>query len=153
MKSNFGAPLTNEEINIIEEYLPEISEFLDENSLNEIKYNGFWEEKEKELMTRSIEDEDCVFVYYENDIAKCAIERAYNEIKIGFIKPISCHMFPIRVSDFGGDVLRYEKYADCKPALKKGEETDLSVLEFCEISIKRKYNSSFYNKLVKLNGK
>ena len=138
MKSDFGAPLTNEEIKIIDENLSEILEFLNEKSLNEIKNNGFWEEKENELMTRSIGDEDCVFVYYENDIAKCSIERAYNEDKISFIKPISCHLFPIRVSDFGGDVLRYEKYADCQPALKKGEETDLSILKFCEKPIKRK---------------
>ncbi|MDX1700026.1 MAG: DUF3109 family protein [Melioribacteraceae bacterium] len=153
MKSEFGAPLTHEEIKIIEKNLSEISKFLSEKSLNEIKNNGFWEEKENELMTRSINDEDCVFVFYEDDVAKCAIERAYNNGKIDFIKPISCHLFPIRVSDFGGDVLRYEKYADCQPALKKGEETNLSVLEFCEIPIKRKYNNNFYNKLEKLNGK
>ena len=153
MRSEFGAPLTKEEIAIIEENLTEISNYLGEESIQEIRNNGFWEEKENELMTRSIDDEDCVFVYYENDIAKCAIEKAYNDDLIDFIKPISCHLFPIRVADFGGDVLRYEKYTDCQPALQKGEETDLSILEFCEKPIKRKYNNNFYNKLEKLNGK
>lgn len=153
MKSDFGAPLNSEEIKIIEENLSIITEYLTTNSREEIKKNGFWEKKDEELMTRSMGDEDCVFVYYEGNIARCSIERAYNENKIDFIKPISCHLFPIRVTDFGGDVLRYEKYQDCEPALKKGEETDLSILEFCEEPIKRAYNNKFYNKLEKLNGK
>ena len=153
MKSDFGAPLNAEEIDIIEKYLPIIKENLSENSIREIEKNGFWEKKQEELMTRSIGDTDCVFVFYEGDIAKCGIEKAYNEDKIDFIKPISCHLFPIRVTDFGGDVLRYEVYKDCKPALENGEKTGLSVLEFCEKPIKRAYNSNFYDKIEKLNGK
>jgi hypothetical protein len=153
MKSEYGAPLKSEEIKIIEENLDKIAEYLPQKSIDEIDRNGFWEEKEDELMTRSHGDTDCVFVYYEGDVAKCAIEKAYNEEKIDFIKPISCHLFPIRVSDFGGDVLRFEHYDDCKPALEKGNKTGLSVLEFCEKPIKRAYNSDFYNKVENLNGK
>lgn len=153
MKSEFGAPLKSEEIDIIEKYLPEISEYLPQKSIDEIRLNGFWEKKYDELMTRSHGEEDCVFVYYEGDIAKCAIEKAYNENKIDFIKPISCHLFPIRISEFGGDVIRFEHYEDCNPAIEKGNETGLSVLEFCEKPLKRAYNNEFYNKLEKLNGK
>ena len=153
MKSEYGAPLLSKEIRVIEEYLPVISEYLPKKSITEIKTNGFWEKKEDEYMTRSHGDTDCVFVYYEGDIAKCAIEKAYNEEKIDFIKPISCHLFPIRITDFGGDVVRYEEYEDCKPALKKGEETGLTVLEFCEKPIKRAYSEDFYTKLEKINGK
>jgi len=153
MESEFGAPLKSKEIQKIERLLPEIVDFLSEKSINEIEEKGFWEKKDDELLTRSIDNKDCVFVFYENEIAKCAIERAYHDKKTDFIKPISCHLFPIRVSDFGGDVIRYEKYGDCEPALKKGEKTGLSVLEFCEKPIKRAYNENFYNKLEKLNGK
>lgn len=153
MKSDYGAPLDSDEIDVIEGYLPIISEYLPKKSVKEIKENGFWEKKEDELMTRSHGDTDCVFVYYEGDVAKCAIEKAYYDDKIDFIKPISCHLFPIRVTDFGGDVLRYELYEDCKPALENGEKTGLSVAEFCEKPIKRAYNSNFYDKLEKINGK
>ncbi len=153
MKSEYGAPLKSKEIRIIEKYMPIISEYLPQKSIDEINKNGFWEKKDDELMTRSHGDTDCVFVYYEGDIAKCAIEKAYYDKKIDFIKPISCHLFPIRISDFGGDVLRYEEYDDCKAALKLGKKTGLSVLEFCEKSLKRAYNEEFYNKLEKLNGK
>ena len=131
MESEFGAPLKTKEIDKIESLLPQISDFLSEESIKEIEGNGFWEKKDDELMTRSIDNKDCVFVYYENDIAKCAI----------------------RISDFWGDVIRYEKYGDCEPALEKGEKTGLSILEFCEKPIKRAYNKNFYDKLEKLNGK
>ncbi len=153
MKSKYGAPLLKSEIGIIEKYLPIIKNYLSSKSVKTIQKEGFWEEKEKELMIKSIKDRDCVFVYYEGDIAKCAIERAYNDGKIDFIKPISCHLFPIRVTDFGGDVLKYEKYEDCNPALEKGEKTNLSILDFCEKPIKRAYNKEFFNKLKNLNGK
>lgn len=153
MKSEYGAPLKSEEIKIIDKYLPVIKENLSSTSIDEIEKNGFWEEKEKTLMTKSIGDTDCVFVYYDGDIAKCAIEKAYYNGKIDFIKPISCHLFPIRITDFGGEVVRYEEYEDCKPALENGKKTDLSIFEFCEKPIKRAYNNNFYNKLEKLNGK
>jgi hypothetical protein len=153
MKSDYGAPLIFEEIDIIQSHLPKISEYLPKKSRDEIEKNGFWEEKKGELMTRSHGDTDCVFVFYEGDIAKCAIEKAFYEGKIDFIKPISCHLFPIRITDFGGDVLRYEEYEDCKPALKKGNETGLTIAEFCSSSIKRAYSATFYKKIENLNGK
>ena len=153
MKSEFGAPLLESEIKIIQKDFPIIKEYLSTKSTKSIEKSGFWEEKDKELMTRSINKRDCVFVYYEGDIAKCAIEKAYNDGKTDFIKPISCHLFPIRVTDFGGDVLKYEKYEDCNPALEKGKETNLSILKFCEKPIKRAYNKEFFDKLKNLNGK
>lgn len=153
MKSEYGAPLKEEEIEIIAKVLPEVKKYLPEIAIKEIEKNGFWEEKQNELMTRSIGDEDCVFVYYDGDIAKCAIEKAYNEGKVDFIKPISCHLFPIRVVDFGGDVLKYEEYMDCKPALEKGKETKLSILKFCQKPIERAFGKEFYNKIEKLTEK
>ena len=52
-----------------------------------------------------IDDADCVFVYYENSVAKCAIEKAYHNGESDFRKPLSCHLFPIRIADFGGPFL------------------------------------------------
>jgi len=153
MKSEYGAPLIEEEIDTINKILPIVKEYLSDRNIEEIEKNGFWEEKEKELMTRSIGDEDCVFVYYDGDIAKCAIEKAYIEGKVDFIKPLSCHLFPIRVVDFGGDVLKYEEYTDCKPALEKGKETNLSILEFCQKPIERAFGKEFYNKIEKFTEK
>ena len=119
LKSEFGAPLLEEEIPLIEENYAEVEKYLSEKHKKALNTNGFYEEKYGELMISSIDNKACVFVYYDNDIAKCGLEKAYLEGKSSFKKPISCHLFPIRISKFGGDVLRYEKFTECIHAEKK----------------------------------
>ena len=96
MESEYGAPITKSEIEKIEKILPIVFEYLPGRHIQEIKKNGFWYEVEGQLMTRSINKRACVFVTYEGDIAKCGIEKAYRDGKVDFIKPVSCHLFPIR---------------------------------------------------------
>ncbi|MCO6474346.1 MAG: DUF3109 family protein [Melioribacteraceae bacterium] len=153
MESEYGAPITEEEIEIIEQYLPVISKYLPETSKKQIAKSGFWYKKSGTFMTASIENKDCVFVYFDKQIAKCAIERAYHNGEIDFIKPISCHLFPIRVSDFGGPVLRFEEYEECRPAIEKGEMVGTSVIDFCSESLSRAYGNDWYKNLKsKLDG-
>jgi hypothetical protein len=149
MQSEYGAPVIDKEIEVIEEVLEQVKEILPPKSRKIIEKEGFWEEKEGQLLLSSVEKRDCVFVVYDNDIAKCAFEKLYFQEKIDFRKPISCHLFPIRVSEFGGPVLRFEKYRDCEPALIKGRETNTSVAEFCSEALLRAFGQSFVDKLLK----
>ena len=146
MESQFGAPITKEEIEKIEKILPVVKEYLPKAHVKEIEKNGFWVEKYGDLMTRSIKNRDCVFVTYDGDIAKCGIEKAFRDGKIDFIKPLSCHLFPIRVSHFGGAVLRYEKYSDCIPAVELGEKTKIKIIDFCRDALERAFGKEWYNK-------
>ena len=130
MESEFGAPITKEEIEEIDKILPVVIKYLPKEHVAIIEKDGFWHEKHGELMTRSLNNRACVFVIWDGDIAKCGIERAYRDGKVDFIKPVSCHLFPIRVSKFGGDVLRFEKYNECQPALAKGNKTQIKILDF-----------------------
>lgn len=152
MKSSFGAPIHQNEIGEIERNFNSIKKFLNDNSIMEIKKNGFWESKNNSLMLRSVNKRDCVFVYYVGDIAKCSIEKAFFEGKSNFRKPISCHLFPIRINDFGGPILKFEKYDECKPALSKGKETNLSIAEFCRDALERAYSKSWLEKLLDHTG-
>lgn len=149
MKSDFGAPLVREEIFLIEKNIDLIKKYLPKENILEIEKNGFWEEKNKTLMTKSLNKQDCVFVYYENDIAKCAIEKSYQLGESDFIKPLSCHLFPIRLNYFGGPVLKYEEYFQCSTALEKGRELNITILEFCKDALIRAFGNDFYNKLSK----
>ncbi|MEN8192700.1 MAG: DUF3109 family protein [Bacteroidota bacterium] len=150
MESDYGAPLLGNEIEKIESVLPIVNKYLPDGHKNYLENNNFWFEVDGDLMVSSINRRECVFAYYdENEIAKCAIEKAYYEDKTDFIKPISCHLFPIRVNNFGGDILKYEQYSQCTPALELGEETDLSIAEFCKDGLIRTYGSEWYNKLIK----
>lgn len=146
LESHYGAPITREEINIIEDYLPEIKPYLPVKHAEAIEEKGFWEDKEDSLMIKSIDNRACVFVYYEGDIAKCAIEKAYYDGRIDFKKPISCHLFPIRITKFGGDILRYEKMKECEPAVELGTKNKITIAEFCKESLIRLYGLKWYNK-------
>ncbi|AFN74365.1 hypothetical protein MROS_1126 [Melioribacter roseus P3M-2] len=150
MESKYGAPLLEEEIEIIGKNLEIIKEFLPPEHIEAIDREGFWFQEHGEFMTRSLNDRACVFVVHENDIALCGIERAYKAGKIDFVKPVSCHLFPIRISNFGGPVLRYEKYEECLPALTKGKETSTTIIEFCREALARVFGSDWLAKFKKV---
>ncbi len=149
MESEFGAPITENEIETINKNLQVILEYLPEEHVKEIGRNGFWIKKFDELMTRSVNNRACVFVTYEGKIAKCGIEKAYGNGRINFIKPISCHLFPIRVSNLGGPVLRFEKYLECESALEKGKSTGVKVIDFCKDALEREYGKEWFFKIKK----
>ncbi len=149
-----GAPLLDSEIEEIQKTLPAVLPILDDRkrALVESRRNGsgpvgFYEGESGDYATTCVDDADCVFVYHDNGIAKCAIERAYNEGKVSFRKPISCHLYPIRVRSFGGDVLRYHEIAECRPAAMKGDSEKTGVIEFLKDALTRRYGEEWYNKL------
>jgi hypothetical protein len=153
LESELGAPIKKEEVEIIEKILPVVKSYLSKTNIDEIEDNGFYEIKDGELMITSINNRECVFAFYDHGIAKCAIERAYFDGKVEFRKPISCHLFPIRISDFSGDVLRYEKFSECAPALEKGKENNAVIAEFCKDSLIRLYGEKWYTKLMNYSGR
>lgn len=146
MESDYGAPLLQEEVNAISSILPIVKEYLPKEHIEEIEVNGFWIKRYDQIMTSSFNKRACVFVTYDGEIAKCGIEKAYNDGKVDFIKPVSCHLFPIRVSYFGGQVLRYEKYSECNCALEKGEKTQIKIIDFCRDALVRQYGKEWFNK-------
>jgi hypothetical protein len=152
-ESNYGAPLKWEEINSINSVLSDVVLYLSRLHRAEIEEKGFYEVKDNEPLIRSIDNRACVFVYYENGIAKCGIEKAFLDGKTDFRKPISCHLFPIRISDFGGDVLRFERLDECQPAIELGKKENTTVAEFCEDSLTRLYGEEWYSQFMELTGK
>jgi len=149
LESEYGAPLLEEELALIEAALPAALEYLPAEHRAEIMKNGFSENKEGELVTRSVNNRACVLVYYVNGVAKCALERAYFDGKTTFRKPISCHLFPIRIADFMGEVLRYEQFSECAPALERGKQEKVTIFEFCKEALERKYSKEWFIKLSK----
>jgi hypothetical protein len=147
MESEYGAPLDAEEIDLIDSILTDVLDYLPEQNRDLINREGFWEKKTEQLMTKTVENRECVFVYYDENIARCAIERAYLDSKVEFRKPISCHLFPIRKNDFGGRVLRFEEYSECDPALIKGIKENVTTLDFCRDSLERLFDKKWFNGL------
>jgi len=148
-----GAPLKDDEVQSIMASLEVASKYLSPKSLRIIESKGFFDGKKGAYYTRCINKRDCVFVYYEGDIAKCSLERAYFNGESNFRKPISCHLFPIRVGSFGGDYLYYEKISECNPAIIKGESENTSMVSFTKDSLTRAYGKKWVEKLEELDKK
>jgi hypothetical protein len=152
-ESRYGAPLAIEEIKAVKKIVNHVKAYLPPAHLNEIEENGFFEKKQNEFMTRSVNNRACVFVVYENGIAKCALEKAYLDKKTNFKKPISCHLFPIRRTNFDGDYLRYEKLDECIPALHNGRVSNITIAEFCKEALLKLYGNKWYSQLMENIGK
>jgi hypothetical protein len=143
-----GAPILDSEIGQIKSALHEVLPLLSEEKRKVIEDSGFYEGEKGDYTTTCVNDEDCVFVYREDGIARCALEKAYQDGKTDFRKPISCHLYPIRVNKFGGDILRYHEISECSPAVKKGNTENIDVLEFVKDALVRLYGQQWYDKLM-----
>ena len=102
IEGDAGAPITEEEKKKIEEILPEIYDELLPAAKREIDSNGVaYIDEEGDLVTSIIDGRNCVFTCYEaGGMCHCAIERAYRQGRIDFCKPVSCHLYPLRLTEY-----------------------------------------------------
>jgi hypothetical protein len=145
--SELSAALLEAEIGQLEKALPIVKQYLPRHHIRAIDEKGFWETREGVYRTRCLNRRDCVFVYYDGDIAKCSIERAYSEGRIDFLKPLSCHLFPITISGCQGPVLRFERYWECKSAMARGMEQNMLLVDFCQGALRRAFGAEWFEKL------
>ena len=133
IEGNGGAPVTKEEVAIIEAHLDKILPFMRPEGIEAIEAQGVvYEDEDFEPATTLVNGKECAFVYFDQtNTAKCAIEKAHREGQIDFIKPISCHLYPIRTKQFNEyTALNYEKWDICEPACACGEKLDVPVYKF-----------------------
>ena len=151
IEGDAGAPLEMEEISLIQDCLDEIIPYMTEDGKNEIDKNEFFDyDINGNLGTALVKGKQCVFVYFENNIAFCAIEKAFNEKKIDYQKPISCHLYPIRIKKYKSyDAVNYDKWHICKDALKLGKRLKVPVFKFLEEPLIRNYGRKWFKKLEK----
>lgn len=150
VEGDSGAPLTFDEVDIIEEILDDVKPYMRPEGLVEVERNGvFYMDFENEPVTALINGGECAFVYFdEKRITKCAIEKAYLEGKTDFKKPVSCHLYPIREKKFSEiTALDYNKWSICDPACQLGDELKIPVYKFLKEPIIRAYGEEFYAEL------
>ncbi len=144
-----GAPLEEEETKKLEEILPELIPYLREECVRSIREQGTHViDDDGEQVTPLLEGKECVYAFFENGIARCAIEKAFSDGIINFRKPLSCHLYPVRVKKYSNfKAVNYEKWQLCEPALKKGKELNIPVYKFCSESLERGFGSGFVRDL------
>ena len=151
IEGDAGAPITFEEIDQLEDQLEDIKPFMQQSGIEAVEANGvFYMDDENEPVTTLIDGAACAFVYFdEKGITKCAIEKAHSEGAISFNKPISCHLYPIRVKQFNDfKALTYDTWDICKPACACGESLDVPVYRFLKEPLTRAFGTEFYAALI-----
>ena len=148
-----GAPVTPEEVQILEAHLDQIKPFMRPEGIAAIEAQGItYLDKDLEPATTLVNGAECAFVFFDNSgIAKCAIEKAQREGIIDFPKPISCHLYPIRTKKFENyTALNYDKWDICAPACACGEKLKVPVYKFLKEPLTRAFGDDFYQELEKV---
>lgn len=150
---DFGAPLELEEVVIIESILDKVYPYLSKESQKSIDTHGFhrYYNEMSSQGTSLLPDSSCVFMNRnELGIATCGIEQAHKDGKTDFKKPISCHLYPIRVNKneiSGFEAINYDQWDICSSACQLGEEKQVRVFEFLKEAIIRQYGEEFYDEM------
>ena len=149
-----GAPLENKEKEYVKDFFEIVKPYMTKEGIKEIKQVGpYLYDREFGWVTPTIDGKICAYGYKDKEgIIKCAFEQAYNDGKIPWKKPISCHLFPIKLSksksDPGIEYMNYEPREDlCKAACSLGKKLKMPAYVFLKDSIIRKYGETFYETL------
>jgi len=150
IEGDSGAPLNYEERDKIEELLPVIWEDLLPEAQKVIKETGVsYIDEEGDLVTNLIHGKDCVFTYYEgNGICKCVLEKAFREGNSDFYKPISCHLYPVRLKEYDGfTAVNVHRWKICKCAEVLGRREGVKLYQFLKEPLLRRFGQEWYEQL------
>jgi len=150
IEGDAGAPLEASEVEEIEKVLPIIWDDLSPAAQTVISAQGVsYEDVDADTVTSIVNGKDCVFTCYdEKGICYCAIEKAYREGKTNFYKPISCHLYPIRIQNYPDfKAINYHRWSVCKAAVLLGEKENLPVYKFLKEPLIRKFGEEWYREL------
>lgn len=146
-----GAPLEKEERKILDENFDVIKPYLTKEGLKEIERQGkYLYDREFGWVTPTINGKICAYGFRDQQgIIKCGIEQAYYNGKLGWKKPISCHLYPIKISrnKIYTNVNYEPRDVLCKPACDLGKKLKMPVYQFLKEAIIRKFGNEFYNSL------
>jgi hypothetical protein len=152
IEGDSGAPITKEEETQIKEITPKIIQRLNTEAQQKIEKQGIsFIDEEGDLVTSILDNSGaCVFMILDdNGNAKCAIEEAWENKEINLRKPISCHLYPIRITSYNSfDAINYHSWDICKDAIIRGEKLGIPVYKFAKDALIRKYGNEWYKQLV-----
>jgi hypothetical protein len=148
-----GAPLDEEETRRLQAIYPKLKSYLRPEGIQAIEAQGaFTTTKNGEYETPLIDDADCAYVIFdEHQTALCGIEEAYNQGDIDWKKPVSCHLYPVRVKDYSEfSAVNYHKWHICDDACSLGKELQIPIYKFVKEALIRKFGVQWYEALEKI---
>lgn len=152
VEGDLGAPLEDVELPILEEIYEKIKPYLSPEGIKAIEEQGkYIKDWEGDYSTTTIDEKECAYaVYDKKGILQCGIEQAYNDGVIDFKKPISCHLYPIRVTKYESyHAINYDRWSICSDACALGDKLGVEVYKFLKEPLIRAYGEDWYKQLVK----
>ncbi|KAF5051699.1 hypothetical protein DSECCO2_416400 [anaerobic digester metagenome] len=150
MEGDAGAPLEEPEISELEDNIDYIRPFMRPEGIEIVEDLGVFDyDAQGHYVTPLINGAECAFVVFSDDgIAACAIEKAWEAGKSSFRKPVSCHLYPVRISKYNDfNAVNYHQWHVCQPALELGKRLNVPVYKFLRDSLIRKYGKQWYASL------
>ncbi len=148
-----GAPLEIDEIENIQTNLETIKKYMRPEGIQTVETNGIqYKDADGDAVTTLINNKECAFVFFdENNSAKCSIEHAFKKGEIDFNKPLSCHLYPIRIKKFNDySAINFESWDICKPACSCGEQLNIPVYKFLKEPLIRAFGEDFFFELTEI---
>ena len=145
-----GAPLEDEEIDILREIFPKVKPYMTEAGIEVVERQGvYFIDSDNDKVTSLVGDsDDCVFAYLEKGTWNCSIEKAFLKGAIGFRKPLSCHLYPIRITKYKNfEAVNYHKWNVCEDALTLGTQEGTPLYVFLKDALIRKFGAEWYEQL------
>ena len=145
-----GAPLDKEEVDVLESIYAKVKPFLRDEGIAAIEEQGtFIKTPNDDLETPLVNGKECAYVTFkDNGMASCGIEDAYNAGEIEFRKPISCHLYPIRIKKYSNfSAVNYHRWPICNDACTLGKELKVPVYKFTKDALIRKFGDDWYTEL------
>lgn len=146
-----GAPITEDERRKLEEVLPAVIDDLLPAARREIEENGVaYVDCEGDLVTSIVDGRNCVFTTYgPGGMCMCALEKAWREGRIDFMKPMSCHLYPVRIREYDGfTAVNFHRWKICKCAEILGRKNGIRAYRFLEGPLVRRFGREWYDELV-----
>ena len=150
VEGDAGAPLDEDETKILDEIYPKIKSYLRPEGIQAIEEQGTYTlDFEGDLVTPLVNNAECAYVIFdEKGYTKCAIEKAYEDGVIDWQKPISCHLYPIRITEYSNfSAINYHEWDVCSDACTLGKELGVKVYQFLKKPLIRRYGEEFYQTL------
>lgn len=151
VEGDSGAPLDDDEMDVLDEIFPKIKDFLRPEGVKAIEEQGTSViDEDNDLVTPLVNNAECAYVIFdENGWTKCGIEKAYEAGVVDYQKPISCHLYPVRIQrhkDF--TAVNYHRWNVCSDACELGKELKVTVAEFLKTPLTKKFGEEWYKALM-----
>jgi hypothetical protein len=154
VEGDVGAPLDADELPILDEIYPAVAPYLSEVSKRAIAEQGrHLTDEDGHHTTPLVRGKECAYVVFKDSKALCGIEMAWKDGKIDFQKPISCHLYPVRLKQMQlmeMEAINYERWRICSPACKLGVALKVPLYKFLKAPLTRKFGEAFYDKMADL---